>query len=144
MAPNGAPYEPYSTPSTSSLETSAARILALPGERTEQTSTPVAVRIASVRHSDDNLPWTVTSLNSILELELDGAKINNQPLPQTVFPDYTLPFPINEELLNRLSNLYADHSWIKPLDYAEISYANWFNSIGETLEALTGVSQARR
>jgi hypothetical protein len=144
MAPNGAPYEPCSIPATPSLETSAARIPALSAERTEQTSTPVAVRIASVRHSDDNLPWTVSSLNSILDLELDGAKVDNQPLPPIIFPDDALPFPINEDLINRLSNVYADHSWTQSLDYTETSYADWFNSIGDALEALTKVGRVRK
>ena len=112
-------------------------------ERTEHTSTPVAVRIASIRHVDDVIPWSVTSLNAILDLELDGAILTNQEFLETVFPDARLPFSIDQELLDRLPNVYSHSSWTQLPDYTEADHAAWLNSIGYDLEVVTGSPMER-
>jgi hypothetical protein len=81
MVSSGTPFEPKSALGRME-EVFQTRITSSPApdrtERTEHSSTPVAVRIASVRHADDTIPWSVTTLNAILDLELDGAILNNQ------------------------------------------------------------------
>jgi hypothetical protein len=80
-------------------------------ECTEHTSTPVAVRITSVHHVDNIIPWTVTSLNAMLDLELTGAILKDQEFLETIFPDARLPFSVDQKLLDRLSNIYSHSSW---------------------------------
>jgi Fungal protein kinase len=103
------------------------------------SSTPFAMRIASIRYSDDITEWDVISLDSLMKCELAEAIIeDHHPLPSLVFPDQRLPFKVNQQLLNSLSGIYNGHSWISPPSFTEAAYGEWLNSIGAALETATG------
>jgi hypothetical protein len=101
------------------------------------------MRIASVRCSDDEPDWNVSSLDSMLKLELAEAVISSQSnLPDIVFPDSLLPFNVDNALLKKLTRNYNGHRWIlqpKPTvsEDSEACYADWFNSIADELKDLT-------
>lgn len=107
------------------------------------SATPVAMRIASIRCSDDEPDWNVSSLDSMLKLELAEAVISSQSnLPDIVFPDSLLPFKVDNALLKKLTRNYSGHHWIFQPNPAvsedsEACYAHWFNSIADELKDLT-------
>jgi len=108
------------------------------------SSTPFAMRIASIRYSDDITEWDVLSLDSLMKCELAEAIIeNHHPLPSLVFPDQHLPFKVDQQLLNSLSGIYNGHSWISPPPFTEAAYGKWLNSIGAALETATGQKCSR-
>lgn len=110
------------------------------------SATPVAMRIASIRCSDDEPAWNVASLDSMLKLELSEAVINSQSsLPNIVFPDNLLPFKVDQTLLNKLTKNYSSSSfhWIsqpeaKPAEMTETGIAQWLNGIAAELKEVTG------
>ena len=60
------------------------------------SSTPLAMRIASIHCSDDITDWNVLSLDSLIKYELAEAIIKGHyKLPSLVFPDKYMAFKIN-------------------------------------------------
>jgi hypothetical protein len=112
-------------------------------------ATPVAMRIASIRCSDDEPNWNVSSLDSMLRLELDKAVIPSQSsIPDIVFPDNLLPFQVDQTLLDKLKINYNGYRWIsqpksEASETSEAKYAQWLNSIAAELKDVTG-QQPRR
>lgn len=108
------------------------------------TSTPFAMRIASV-HPDSMAGWTVPTLNCLLARELEnGIIVDHEELPNQIFNDASLPFVVNEDLLNTLSNVYNDTTWISvPTSFMEAGVADWLNSIDAELQRVTDKAPLR-
>lgn len=108
------------------------------------TSTPFAMRIASV-HPDSTAGWTVPTLNCLLARELEnGIIVDHEELPNQICNDASLPFVVNEDLLNTLSNVYNDTTWISvPTSFMEAGVADWLNLIGAELQRVTDKSPLR-
>ena len=108
------------------------------------SSTPLAMRIASIHCSDDITDWDVLSFDSLRKYQLAEAIIKgHHKLPSLVFPDKYMPFKVNWQLLNSLSGIYNGHSWLSPPSSTEAAYAEWLNSIGAVLELVTGQKCSR-
>jgi hypothetical protein len=98
---------------------------------TQHDSTPVAPRISSVRYSDSAAPVTVPTLNSLLDLELEDAVIQNASgLVDTIFPNQSLPFAVDKALLHHLPTFYSNHHWQNLPALNELGFATWMNDIG--------------
>ena len=106
--------------------------------------TPVKRRIASYRHF---LPLGAPNIlardmGNYLAIELE--KVSPIPifnLPSVVFPDSSLPFPIDEALLVSLGDEVWDpdsNTLAPPLGLSEIDIEEWFNGIVRAISGATG------
>ena len=67
-------------------------------------------------------------------------------LPNIIFPDSSLPFPLNTALLNKLKQFWdpIKKKVIPPAAYTEKSIKNWLNAIGYSLTHATKVQHPSR
>jgi hypothetical protein len=71
-------------------------------------------------------------MGAYLAIELNKVKPTKIiTLPQIVFPDSSLPFPVDEELLEKLTNVWDEDNkvLIQPTAYIEDGIQAWFNKI---------------
>ena len=106
----------------------------------QDNSTPMTQRIASFRLSSDKSPIDVRTLDTYLEQELRDATLSDvETLVDNCFPDEQLPFPVNDELLRSLTNVYNGQSWttLNGLS-SEAGFSDSLNAIGAALADQTG------
>jgi hypothetical protein len=115
------------------------------------SSTPLVRRIASYRHY---LPSTAPKranvpareMGAYLAIELDNlTPIKIAELPQTIFPDPSLPFPVDTNLLQKLSNVWNPRTkkLFPPASYTERDVQDWLNAIAENIQSVTGTTASR-
>jgi hypothetical protein len=92
------------------------------GEEDEESRsiTPIIKRVASIRLPHDHSEKELAELAPMLEIDLRDNIVDAIPdLFDVLFPNEKLPFPINQELLNKLpSTLYNSESYLWNLDTA--------------------------
>jgi len=107
------------------------------------SSTPVIRRIASYRH---HLPSAAPKRGNIgaremgtyLAIELNKHKPTQiVDLPNVVFPDSCLPFPVNEELLRKLKGIWSPRKkmLVPPAAATESAIQEWFNTIAKRISS---------
>ena len=78
-------------------------------------------------------------MGDYLTIELDGVKPTKIiDLPNIIFPDSCLPFPVNEDLLWQLKSVWNPQKKVLiPLAaYTEIGIQNWFNMIENNIASI--------
>jgi len=136
-------FPPSGTPDRSKRQSAAYQV---------PSTTPVIRRITSYRHF---LPAAAPARERVgaremgvyLAIELDGldaTEIVN--LPKRVFPDTSLPFPVDEGLLSKLRNVWDREKKIlhPPLAYTEEAVQNWFNAIANNIASVSGFDRPPR
>lgn len=132
-APSIVPPDNTPAPPTSSRNT------------TSHHSTPLAVRISSMRLFDSNTSIHLGDLSEMLKSELKGAILkDSKSLIGSLFADAYLPFPVNDQLLASLTSVYNNNSWIEPPPTTERLLVDWLNNLGDTLSVQQGVNVTRR
>ena len=99
--------------------------------------TPRIRRVASYRHPlPEGAPKrgkvTAREMGAYLAIELNKVKPTKIiTLPQIVFPDSSLPFPVDEDLLEKLTDVWDEENkvLIQPTAYTEDGIQAWFNKI---------------
>ena len=84
---------------------------------------------------------TVEKLKRLMEVELRASVEKNPDLVEAVFPDDSLPFLINQDLIDKLTPGHhtrkktkrAGHSLNPPSEWSENKIATWLNQIGDAL-----------
>lgn len=84
---------------------------------------------------------TVEKLKRLMEVELRASVEKNLDLVEAVFPDESLPFLINQDLIDKLTPGHqtrkktkrAGHSLNPPSEWSENKIAAWLNQIGDAL-----------
>ena len=113
-----------------------------------RSSSPMIIPcIDSVPLPSRSIP--VAQLNDSLNKELTGNTLNtNSNLLERLMPRERLPFPIDEDLLRRLSSPIGTHPPIwnelsgsfcqPPRDFGEAAVCEWLNNIGTTMGLVFG------
>ena len=101
-------------------------------------STPMLQRISSGRLPDDQRRMKVKDLVPLLKQELATNISQSTTLVDDVFPTTTLPFPVDNTLLQHLAqfkiwDLEEARLLKKPDSYTEASMADWLNLLGRTI-----------
>jgi hypothetical protein len=107
------------------------------------SSTPVKRRVVSHRHflpiGSPNI--LARDMGNYLAIELE--RVSPVPifnLPSLVFPDSSLPFPVDEALLVSLGDQVWDphsNTLVPPQRLSEISIEQWFNGIARAISGAT-------
>lgn len=116
------------------------------------STTPVIRRIASYRHflpsaAPKRERILAREMGDYLAIELDNVKPTNIiDLPNIIFPDSSLPFPVNEGLLRQLKDVWNPRKkvLIPPIAYTEAGIQNWFNLIAHNIASVKPKSPASR
>jgi hypothetical protein len=102
----------------------------------------------------ESIQVTVARLNDALRKELDGNTLNtNSNFLEQLLPPENLPFPVDEDLLRKLSASIDATAPIwndvkscfhqPPMDFGEVAVCEWLNNIGATMGSVYG-RQCRR
>jgi hypothetical protein len=132
-------------PSTPNRHRNPASLYQIP------SSTPVVRRIASYRHhlpsaAPKRANVTAREMGAYLAIELDNLQPTKiAELPQIIFPDPSLPFAVNMDLLQKLSNVWDPQTkkLFPPVTYTEHAVQNWLNAIANNIQTVTGTTTSR-
>jgi Fungal protein kinase len=136
-------FPPSGTPDRSKRQSAAYQV---------PSTTPVIRRITSYRHflpaaAPARERVTAREMGVYLAIELDGLKATKiVSLPDMVFPDTCLPFPVDESLLSKLENVWDPAKKVldPPLAYTEEAVQNWFNAIANDIASVRGINKPLR
>ena len=117
------------------------------------SNTPMAKRVSSFRwqygHAGIVPKQKLSSKAMGIYLGIELAKARPTPiviLPNIIFPDSSLPFPLNTALLDKLDQFWdpIKKKVIPPAAYTEKSVKEWLNAIGYSLTHATEVQRPSR
>jgi len=108
------------------------------------SNTPMVCQVASFRHFLPSAApaWGRVSaweMVAYLAIELNGVKPTKiVNLPNMIFPNSSLPFPVDESLLLQLKNVWDLENRVlnPPVAYTEEAIQNWFNAIGNNIASI--------
>ena len=111
-------------------------------------STPITQRMSSKRLPDDERRMYVPELNKSLHVELKSNIFQCISLVDNLYPSDSLPFPVDESLLEALSDedLWDNElSAFKgvPKDCNELNMSRWLNQIGQAIGLPFGKKRLR-
>lgn len=114
----------------------------------EMPSTPVLQRMSSGRFHDDDRRMYVKDLVPMLKQELALDISQSATLANTVFPTDSLPFPVDDSLLEHLAqhgiwDMEGAHFVQKPVSFTEGGLADWLNILGRAIGLAHGEKRVR-
>lgn len=101
-------------------------------------STPIKQRIGTARPANEQSKITVEKLAQLLNKELEHGRVNGPDFIHLIFPDQSLPIPIDEKLFRKLASAKV---WDKrkqklsfePSSHSEDDIAAWLNSLAKEI-----------
>lgn len=100
-------------------------------------STPVKQRVGTARLPHEQSKITVDKLAQLLQKELEQSRVYGPDFIPLIYPDQSLPIPINDNFLKTLAEAGIWHprngKLVRPKSHSEDDIANWLNLITDTI-----------